>query len=132
MTRTFAHRHGLGPLPTEDPNLVNQDPLNKYNEWQRDFRLGHLDLPLLRYSVKESSCIQGLVITHLDQVPEKKLYCSRYDGLGNRSIRDLACCFDPKPVMETFDSVPELLASELGLPVMARSSGENDNWVMDL
>ena len=128
VTRTYAHRHGKGPLPTENPALASTDLHNVFNEWQRGFRMGDLDLPLLRYSVKSVGCLDGIVVTHMDQIPESRHYCDRYDGMGNLTIRDLALCHNPVPRYETYDDVIELLTRELGLPVVAQSWSDKDKW----
>lgn len=45
-------RHGAGPLVTEDVALTGAlpDPTNGFGAWQQGFRLGWLDLVLLRYA----------------------------------------------------------------------------------
>jgi len=128
VTRTYAHRHGVGPLPTENSVLASTDPHNVFNEWQQGFRMGDLDLPLLRYSVGSMKGLDGIVVTHMDQIPESKRYCDQYDGMGNRTIRDLALCHNPVPRYETYDDVIELLTRELGLPVVAQSWSDKDKW----
>ena len=125
VTRTYAHRHGLGPLPTESNDLMYKDALNEFNEWQRDFRLGYLDIPMLRYSMETNHCFDGIILTHMDQIPDK--FCPRYEET-DIDFRQLA--LEPKvtPVFENLESPPEILEASLGLPVLAQSWGEIDTW----
>jgi adenylosuccinate synthase len=50
--RAYATRHGAGPLPTEDPGLTIAEPHSGTGRYQGDWRIGHLDLPLLRYAAQ--------------------------------------------------------------------------------
>ena len=84
VTRTYATRHGKGPLPTYSEQLTEKfrDPNNPTNEWQGDLRCGYLDLPLLKYAadICKDSCgrgVDGLVVNHLDQVDRNTMV---YDG----------------------------------------------------
>ena len=54
ITRAYATRHGAGPLPTEDANLTRilPDASNSFGAWQRGFRVGWLDLVLLKYALE--------------------------------------------------------------------------------
>jgi adenylosuccinate synthase len=75
VVKAFTTRHGPGPLPTFDPALdaALRDPGNPYNAWQGDLRVGHLDLPLLRYaldcvdSTSMDHRVQGLAVSWLDR-----------------------------------------------------------------
>lgn len=68
VTRTYQTRHGAGPLPTEDPDVLARFPErhNGTGEFQGAWRAGHLDANLLRYSVDCCGGIDGLAVTHLD------------------------------------------------------------------
>ena len=68
VTRTYQTRHGAGPLPTEDPAVLERFPEahNGTGEFQGAWRAGHLDADLLRYSVRCCGGIDGLAVTHLD------------------------------------------------------------------
>ena len=72
VTRAYTTRHGEGPLPTFSPELTERlrDPGNPWNPWQGDIRCGWLDLPLLRYAAAAAGPLDGLVVNHLDQVPD--------------------------------------------------------------
>jgi adenylosuccinate synthase len=68
ILRTYATRHGAGPFPTSDSDLQRQlaEPDNPTNDWQGEFRVGHLDLNLLRYALKVAP-VDALLISGLDQ-----------------------------------------------------------------
>jgi adenylosuccinate synthase len=70
ITRAFMTRHGAGPLPTESVELA---PLathdhNKTGQWQGSFRVGALDLPLLRYARSHIDMLDGLIVTNIDRL----------------------------------------------------------------
>ena len=68
IMRSYATRHGVGPLPTEvtDARLVGED--NVFNEWQKNFRIGRFDPELINYAL--SFCpVDDLFITCLDNDP---------------------------------------------------------------
>ena len=68
VTRTYATRHGAGPFPAEDPSLAPllPEPHNGTGRWQGAFRVGHLDLVLLRYALEVCGGADALAVTHLD------------------------------------------------------------------
>ncbi len=68
--RAYAHRHGSGPLPTEDIRYDSfyYDHFNLRNDWQGPFRVGPLDLVLLRYGIEANDGVDGLAMTCLDQL----------------------------------------------------------------
>lgn len=100
LTRSHMVRHGPGPFPTEDLSVKNQviELHNKFGEWQRDVRLGWLDLPLLRYALDVVRGVDYLGLTHLDQVPTR-----------NSQLRICSSYVDFKP------SVPSFEKSNVGL-----------------
>ncbi len=53
VLRAYAHRHGPGPLPTEDATLTARLPEthNRANPWQGGFRVGAFDRVLARHAV---------------------------------------------------------------------------------
>ncbi|MGW0251775.1 adenylosuccinate synthetase [Nocardia goodfellowii] len=67
VTRSYLTRHGAGPFPTEDPSLDIPEAHNAFGPYQGDFRIGHLDLTLLRYAIAACDGIDGLAVTHLDR-----------------------------------------------------------------
>lgn len=86
VVRSYATRHGAGPFPTEDLDLRLPEPHNCWGPWQQDFRLGWLDLCLLRYAVKSCGGVDGLAVTHLDRVDSKWKICERYADPGRLEL----------------------------------------------
>jgi len=84
--RSYAIRHGAGPLPTANQSM-NEDLLpgshKEENRWQGKIRVGPIDLVLLRYAINACGgpkSFDGLAVTWFDQIikaGEWKL-CSRY------------------------------------------------------
>ncbi len=129
ITRTYTTRHGPGPLVTEDTALTHllPDAANGLGAWQRAFRVGWLDLVMLRYALDVVGALDQLAVTCVDrlaELPELQV-CRRYrydtftvDRLARsptpRSLdyqeqltRNLAGC---RPVLERVPDVPALLA----------------------
>ncbi len=78
VVRAYSTRHGPGPFPSESAALTTAlpDSHNHFGVWQREFRVGWLDLPLTRYALAVSSGTDALVLTHLDRfatLAEKKV-----------------------------------------------------------
>ena len=78
VVRAYSTRHGPGPFPSENAALTTAlpDSHNTFGVWQRDFRVGWLDVPLTRYALAVSEGTNTLVLTHLDrfaQLPQKKV-----------------------------------------------------------
>jgi adenylosuccinate synthase len=67
VTRTYATRHGAGPLVTEDKSLCYPEPHNG-DGFQGAFRQGHLDFVALRYAVTLLGGIDQVALTHVDRV----------------------------------------------------------------
>lgn len=88
ITRAYATRHGAGPFVTEDPDLgaALPDPCNHHGAWQQGFRVGWLDLVMLRYAMAVVGKLDYLALTCLDRladIPSIQL-CTHYrreDGL---------------------------------------------------
>jgi len=70
ILRTYAVRHGAGPLPTESED-VRATPFdhNTFNPWQGAVRRGWFDATLARYAIEADAHIDALAITHLDWLP---------------------------------------------------------------
>lgn len=78
VVRAYSTRHGPGPFPSESPALTTllPDSHNHFGVWQREFRVGWLDVPLTRYALAVSAGADALVLTHLDRfatLSEKKV-----------------------------------------------------------
>ncbi|MDF1487450.1 adenylosuccinate synthetase [Tessaracoccus caeni] len=81
LTRTYATRHGHGPMPTEDGTLELPEPDNGPGLYQGSWRTGHLDLPALRYAAKVAGRIDGVGVSHLDALAHGGLCVARtWDG----------------------------------------------------
>jgi adenylosuccinate synthase len=145
ITRGYATRHGAGPLVTEDARLTRAlpDARNGASDWQQGFRVGWLDLVLLRYALEVTGGVDALAVTCLDRLADlPELYvCRRYrhrtflvDRIARspalcslayqeRLTHDLAAC---RPVLESVadaEALTALLAAELGVPVELESRG---------
>lgn len=83
LIRAYATRHGAGPFVTEDKWLTTQLPdyHNCHNAWQREFRVGYLDLVALRYALAVTGRADGLVMTNLDRINRILPWriCDRYE-----------------------------------------------------
>ena len=84
MLRSYAVRHGPGPLPTEATELTSrtQEPHNQAGLWQKHVRKGWLDLVLLDYALRVCGGVDCLALTHLDALPglSDYRYCDAYEG----------------------------------------------------
>ncbi|MEI6291386.1 MAG: adenylosuccinate synthetase, partial [Chloroflexota bacterium] len=84
VLRSYAVRHGPGPLPTETNQLagVVQDH-NQANQWQGAVRYGWFDAVLGRYALDVNGGVDSLAVTHMDVLPRLQdwKYCPGYKGL---------------------------------------------------
>ncbi len=92
VMRSYAIRHGAGPLPTETHALTSVVfDHNKYNEWQGPVRYGWFDAVLARYALDVTGGVDFLAVTHLDVLSNVDAwrYCTDYklqDGLDDRFV----------------------------------------------
>lgn len=145
ITRAYATRHGAGPFVSEDAMLTKAlpDACNKLGAWQQGFRVGWLDLVMLRYALAVVGPLDYLAVTCLDRLAlfdELKL-CTHYQDEAGRCERLL-----PSPIPQDlayqaqltrkllhmqpqFVALPDpnaliaYLAATLGLPVELLSHG---------
>ncbi len=91
VIRTYATRHGAGPLPTEAPELSSFLPErhNTWNDWQRAFRVGYFDLLALRYAIDRLGQLDHLALTHLDSLPALPAWKFCYSYLYQGQPEDL-------------------------------------------
>lgn len=93
VTRPYITRHGAGPLRHEQkhplPGVV--DKTNIYNQWQGDLRFGNFDVrefaKYVRWDyepVKEISVCPQIVLTCVDQMPEKVPFLTQEEMLAER------------------------------------------------
>jgi adenylosuccinate synthase len=82
VLRTYATRHGEGPLPTERADLAHALPElhNAGDGWQGRFRVGALDLVLARYALAACGGADALAITHLDRVTAPWPLCDAWEA----------------------------------------------------
>jgi adenylosuccinate synthase len=83
VMRSYAVRHGPGPLPTETDAFVSViSEHNQTNEWQGAVRYGWFDAVLARYALEVNGGVDALAVTHLDVLPRLKHwnYCPGYQG----------------------------------------------------
>ena len=135
VTRAFMTRHGAGPLPTESPALA---PLvahdhNKTGPWQGAFRVGALDLPLLRYASNCIDMLDGLCVTNLDRLDvgafRPQIVCTEYEVAGTvwhtmragdlRTVKPWHILIMPRTALEA----GKYIASELSVPLHGISTG---------
>ncbi len=74
VTRTTLTRHGAGPLPSADHTLAAAlpEPHNGAGGWQGAFRVGWLDLPLLRYAIAANDGLDAIALTHVDRLDARE------------------------------------------------------------
>lgn len=91
VTRAYSIRHGVGPMPTDDPAMLenllpgSHKPPDRY---QGQVRVGPLDLNLLRYSIEVCGgpdAFDGLAITWFDQIQLNGRWyiCNSYRDAGD-------------------------------------------------
>lgn len=70
ITRAYATRHGAGPFVSEDAILTDAlpDACNGFGAWQQGFRVGWLDLVMLRYALQTVGPLDYLAVTCLDRL----------------------------------------------------------------
>lgn len=73
LTRTYHTRHGAGPFPTENIDIINAvapEPHNGTGQYQGAWRVGALDLSLLKYAIEVNGGIDHLCLSHVDLLDE--------------------------------------------------------------
>lgn len=82
ITRAYSTRHGAGPFVTEDLQWAQRlpDACNQTGAWQQGFRVGPLDLVLLRYAAEVVGGLDYLAVTCLDRLATLPVgqICRRY------------------------------------------------------
>ena len=106
LTRAYATRHGDGPFPTACKAMTRalNDRGNPTNRYQGKIQAGPLDLVLLRYA---GECVEldGIAVSHLDELPEEPQVCVRYEGL-QRLPRPRQICEQERLTQQLFSSHP--------------------------
>lgn len=150
VLRSYAVRHGPGPLPTEDAELLTRTPElhNQAGPWQRSVRKGWLDLVLLDYALTACGGLDCLALTHLDALRtlSNYRYCHSYSGIDQvclpRNLAEqaeltarLACA---QPIYGMLDSgasphaLLEIIAQRSTAPVRFTSFGPTANDVVTM
>jgi adenylosuccinate synthase len=157
LTRIYSTRHGAGPMVTEDEQWTRSldEPHNRLNDWQQDFRCGPLDLPALRYALQVIGPLDGLAITHLDRLQNLPTLhiCDRYAVEGEMTryltpagdqITPVAdptdlesqaaltrALFTARPILSELSPEPveavDQISSALGTPTLYISNGQKSN-----
>ncbi|HMS73721.1 adenylosuccinate synthetase [Gordonia sp. (in: high G+C Gram-positive bacteria)] len=139
LTRSYATRHGAGPMPTEDPSLDLPDVHNREGRYQGGWRTGHLDLPALRYAIRAAGGVDGIGVSHLDAVGTRELLVAtgwsgvtdplpQPSGTGIAELETLtarawAARPDYRPLPGTPEGVLELIGSATGCPTVLAADG---------
>jgi adenylosuccinate synthase len=91
VIRAYQTRHGAGPMPTESEDLGRAAPdvHNGGGTFTGDFRVGHLDLVLLRYALEVAGAPDCWSLTNLDRVAIEPsfTYTRAYEIDGHRVER---------------------------------------------
>jgi adenylosuccinate synthase len=113
VVRSYATRHGDGPLPTESDQVDIVDQANPHNKYQGYLRSGLFDSVLFRYAVKyyqNAEPLTGIVINHMDQYPRCELVVDRYGYCGMDEL-DAQWTSDYYPCRQTSEHLTRVLAS---------------------
>lgn len=145
ILRSYTTRHGAGPLPTEDATLTQAlpDPANKYGDWQAGFRVGWLDLVLMRYAKDVVGKLDGLAVTCLDRIADLPVVqvCQCYTTVQHTikhiplspiepnldhqtALTQLLYGCTPRYQPLAPAQLPATIAAHIGVPVMLASYGE--------
>lgn len=135
VSRPYAHRHGPGPLPTEERSLgsVLNDRHNVENQWQGKFRVGWFDVVLAAYSRELNPELDHIVITNLDRLSSIKTLkiCKAYKNQQRPTEALSEFLFRACPVYENVASLDDLISKiqeAYQAPILAVSAGEENAW----
>jgi adenylosuccinate synthase len=103
VLRSYATRHGAGPLITEDGILQTKlsEPHNSFGTWQGSFRFGYFDTVSTRYALEVLGGVDEIHLTCCDQLgslPALKI-CTEHK-LGQKQIT---------PIYQIKGGIPEYL-----------------------
>ena len=150
LTRAYSTRHGAGPFVSEDAELTVQipDAVNGFDDWQEGFRVGWLDLVMLRYAIAVVGSLDSLAVSCLDRLrgQPKLQVCNRYrlddgkliDALDVKDeLEDLVFQAGLTRLVEraeavlteveSFDGLVEMISAETNLPISILSYGPTAN-----
>lgn len=139
VTRTYMTRHGAGPFVTEDNSRDLPFELhNEFGTYQGDWRVGHLDIPALKYAIEACGGIDGLYVTHADVVTDEIKICFGYeldgvlrklfkydkDDLETREVQtQLIEKFQPLYSELPGSQTPDYLSTILDVPLVGYGTG---------
>jgi len=130
VLRTYATRHGPGPFPTER-TLPVIERHNGHGAWQGGFRVGDLDIALLRYAIAACGGVDGLAVTHLDALPALSPW--RVCVAHRPDDRDGHLFSDGRPIVGRFRDLEHQSALTEALfrvtPVLTEPSGHPMRWL---
>ena len=82
LLRAYATRHGPGPFVTESDyaTATIPDRHNRLDPWQKNFRVGWLDLVSARYAIAAGGGVDGLAVSCLDRLKAMRTWpvCQAY------------------------------------------------------
>lgn len=125
LTRSYATRHGPGPFPTEDSAMTRDlfDAANGFNAWQREWRVGHLDVPTLLYALRAcKNEVDELVVSCLDRVSDDTA-CVYYETGSRIPQADVRFLENAIPMYASSQPVLDVIADSVELPITITSHG---------
>jgi adenylosuccinate synthase len=150
VLRSYAVRHGPGPLPTEDAQVAEAtaEPHNTVGTWQGAVRKGWLDLVLVDYALRACGVVDALALTHLDALRALAPFrwCERYSnasplelprGLSEQErltgvLLGAAPCYSaPDAAAQSPERLCEALFQRLGVDVRYGSVGATASAVFE-
>jgi adenylosuccinate synthase len=112
--RAYLTRHGPGPFVTEDAELSRRlpDAHNGTNPWQRTFRVGWMDLVMMRYALEVAGGADELAVTCVDRLAEvaRMRMCERYEGAASPWYERGRLQARPAPNLEYQEQLTAMLA----------------------
>ena len=156
ISRTYATRHGAGPLVTEglvSRDLINDDD-NPVGALQGGMRVGALDLETLKYALSVCDLVgmpvTKLAFTHCDKLETDSTWpvCHSYIGGPDIPLSAYHCIEEASKESSQFTALldmakPEIIqhktyrvlddiSSELQVPIMVKSFGKTNNHKLKL
>ena len=129
VIRAYAIRHGAGPFPTEDPTLRLPE-LHNPDGYAGRFRVGALDLVLLRYALRVAP-MDALAVTCLDRVGAAAGICVAYEGLDELALPETLEEAERlgqqlravRPVLSRCDDLLDHIEACAGIPLVLTAKG---------
>jgi len=80
VIRAYHTRHGAGPFPTQCKCADTWiEPHNQPQTFQGNFRVGYFDSVLARLASDIMGPLDGIIVSHLDQIVGPQKVCTHYD-----------------------------------------------------